>query len=304
VGYYLCDATNPYSPELICQLHEFKPDTEWGEDPEWHAIRYGYTVAVDYPYVYVGELKEGWGSEWDPYDDIYRHVVVWDSLFIYRYDVRDLSAEPKMCVVEEEMGKMVASGGVILILLDRTRGSLVIYSGEDSLEVMGYTHEAYGNFKCACEDTFYFNYTDGKGVCALKYAGGIDFDSIGYYNDEDAFEWGENVGGSFAVENGKIYVPVVDYISDMEFKSMRIYEWVGSDIEEHVDVRSAGEIVLHGDYLVNKFGCDLYMYDLSGHLIRDIPEGDKQIYVGNYPSGVYFLRSVDGRLNKKVVIIH
>ncbi|MCD6532281.1 hypothetical protein J7K99_07545, partial [bacterium] len=90
-GYYLVDATDPYSPELLCQLHEFKPDTEWGEDPDWHAIRYGYTAAVDYPYVYVGELKEGRGSEWDPYEDIYRHVAVWDSLFIYRYDVRDLS---------------------------------------------------------------------------------------------------------------------------------------------------------------------------------------------------------------------
>ncbi|MCD6532265.1 hypothetical protein J7K99_07465, partial [bacterium] len=68
VGYYLWDVTDAYFPELVGEVHEFKHDTEWGEDPDWHAIRYGYTAAVDYPYVYVGELKEGQGSEWDPYD--------------------------------------------------------------------------------------------------------------------------------------------------------------------------------------------------------------------------------------------
>ena len=303
-GYYLLDVSDPYSPELLCKFHEFKPDTEWGEDPDWHAIRYGYTAAVDYPYVYVGELKEGWGSEWDPYDDIYRHVPVWDSLFIYRYDVRDLSAEPAVCVRGDvEMNRLWAASGLVFVITEAyssTTGLLVLSSDDSGMDSV-----------CVTDQLWVLTYVSGDsiyyGMTVYNYAGGCEFDTIGYYPIERLLP---DAVGISAIRSWDryIYCGLYNCGTDWWLDTIMIFEWLPEGIsgDEVADEDEGMSLVVYGDVLVfdGRMFSEMDLCDISGRVLSKIYPDKRRIYIGNYPSGIYFLRSVDGRFSKKVVIIH
>ncbi|MCD6532025.1 T9SS type A sorting domain-containing protein, partial [bacterium] len=280
--------------------------TEWGEDPDWHAIRYGYTAAVDYPYVYVGELKEGQGSEWDPYDDIYRHVVVWDSLFIYRYDVRDLSAEPAVYVTQGSpmiegfvMNTMAAGGGVLLITkeTDYDMAVLVLGDTDSGLDSVGWIWPMSATrVECVVGDTFYYHAP--YSVYVLQWDGASGFDTLGYYCDtEDSCR----IIGGIVAEGNKIYTAGTDY-------RLNIFEIYPSGIEsdrgDELAKESEGLLVMNDVIELKDVSVNMGLYDISGRMLFEVPGGNKRIYIGNYPSGIYFLRSIDGRFSKKVVIVH
>jgi|GEM_PF-2670216 len=309
--YCVLDVSDPSHPCLLNWRHEIKRWAGWDWNDERlgydHEVEHRYSVAMNYPYVYVADLKvhKIWYEDpYDPHGPSYTFDE-YDTTFLYRYDFRDPEAEPVVYINgKPDRGHLwvrVTAGRGVVLLIRYDSLVLILRSTEEGIDSVCRVEDLTPIHTSG--DTFFL--LEGHTFFALDWNERCGFDTVGYYSDdglgEDEYVTGVKVDGEY------IYASV-KYFSDMAvFKQFRIYNWSPEIVQDERTREESSylpSVIIDELTLRNSWKIPVSLCDLSGRIISKIPPGKTAIEVSNLPSGIYLLRSVNGKTKGKVLIVH